>query len=125
MDTLTDIADGRGIGDNKPPNALATAIELTSTATSWLAERPEITDADTAKEAGEIVDKLRATKKSLAASQKDDLAPHDQAIADIKAQYKEPASKLEAALNSMLTLSAAWLKRERDRIAAEKAAQEA
>ena len=125
MDTLTDFAPDRGIGDNQPPSALATAIELTSTATSWLAERPEITDADTAKEAGEIVDKLRATKKSLAAAQKDDLAPHDQAIAEIKAQYKEPASKLEAALNSLLTLSAAWLKRERDRIAAEKAAQEA
>lgn len=125
MDTLTDLAPDRGIGDNQPPGALATAIELTSTATSWLAERPEITDADTAKEAGEIVDKLRATKKSLAAAQKDDLAPHDQAIAEIKAQYKEPASKLEAALNSLLTLSAAWLKRERDRIAAEKAAQEA
>jgi len=125
MDTLTDIADSRGIGDNQPPSALTTAIELTSTATSWLAERPEIADADTAKEAGEIVDKLRATKKSLAAAQKDDLAPHNQAITDIKAQYKAPADQLEAALNALLALSAAWLKRERDRIAAEKAAQEA
>lgn len=125
MDTLTDLTPDRGIGDNGPPSALATAIELTSTATSWLAERPEITDADTAKEAGEIVDKLRATKKSLAAAQKDDLAPHDRAIAEIKSQYKEPAGKLETALNALLALSAAWLKRERDRIAAEKAAQEA
>lgn len=125
MDTLTDLAPDRGIGDNKPPSALDAAIELTSTAASWLADRPEITDADTAKEAGEIVDKLRATKKSLAAAQKDDLAPHDQAIAEIKAQYKEPATKLESALNALLSLSAAWLKRERDRIAAEKAAKEA
>lgn len=125
MDTLTDLAPDRGIGDNQPPSALATAIELTSTATSWLADRPEITDADAAKEAGEIVEKLRATKKILAAAQKDDLAPHDRAIAEIKAQYKAPAIALEAALNSLLSLSAAWLKRERDRIAAEKAAQEA
>lgn len=125
MDTLTDLAPDRGIGDNQPPSALETAIELTSTATSWLAERPEITDADTAKEAGEIVDKLRATKKSLAAAQKDDLAPHDQAIVEIKARYKEPAGKLETALNALLALSAAWLKRERDRIAAEQAAKEA
>lgn len=125
MDTLTDLSPDRGIGDNKPPSAIETAIELTSTATTWLAERPEITDADAAKEAGEIVDKLRATKKSLAAAQKDDLAPHDRAIAEIKGQYKEPASKLETALNALLALSAAWLKRERERIAAEKAAAEA
>ncbi len=125
MDTLTDLAPDRGIGDNQPPSALTTAIEVTLTATSWLAERPEITDADAAKEAGEIVDKLRGAKKSLAAAQKDDLAPHDQAIVEIKARYKEPAGKLEAALNELLALSAAWLKRERDRIAAEKAAQEA
>lgn len=125
MDTLTDLAPDRGIGDNNPPSALAAALELTSTATSWLAKRQEITDAETAKQAGEIVEKLRATKKSLAAAQKDDLAPHNQAIIEIKAQYKEPADQLEAALNALLALSAAWLKRERDRIAAEKAAQEA
>lgn len=125
MDTLTDLAPDRGIGDNQPPSALDAAIELTSTATTWLADRPEITDAAAAKEAGEIVDRLRATKKSLVAAQKDDLAPHDRAIAEIKAQYKDPAAKLETALNALLALSAAWLKRERDRIAAEKAAQEA
>ena len=127
MDTpaLNAIAPNRGIGGNNPPTALESAAEITTTATAWVAERPEITDADMAKEAGEFVEKLRASKRNLAAAQKADLAPHDQAIADVKAQYREPASKLDAALDAVLALSGAWLKKERERIAAEKAAKEA
>ncbi|OYW31994.1 MAG: hypothetical protein B7Z41_09755 [Rhizobiales bacterium 12-66-7] len=57
MDTLTDMADGRGIGDNNPPGKveLERAAELTTKATEWVADRPEITDADMAKEANELV----------------------------------------------------------------------
>ena len=126
MDTVTEALDGRHeIGGNNPPTALEAAAELTATATNWLAERPEITDADMAKEAGELVERLRTSKKNLAAAQKADLAPHDQAIAEVKAQYREPASQIETALGGLLARSGDWLKKENDRIAAERAAREA
>lgn len=112
-------------GNNPPPSALESALILTIRANAWLLGCPEITDADAAREAGEMVEKLRATKKNLAAALKVDLAPHDQAIADVKAQYREPASKIDAALSDVLARSSAWLVKERARIAAEKAAQEA
>jgi len=127
MDTATELTEPRldiG-GNNPPPSALESALILLIRANAWLLSRPEITDADTAKEAGEIVERLRTSKKTLAVAQKAELAPHDQAIADVKAQYRDPVSKIDAALNDLLARSGAWLTRERERIAAEKAAQEA
>jgi len=126
MDAARELTEARReIGGNNPPTALESAAELTATANGWLADRPEITDAGMAQEAGEIVEKLRTSKKGLAAAQKADLAPHDQAIADVKTAYREPTSQLESALSALLSKSGAWLTKERDRIAAETAAKEA
>jgi len=126
MDAARELTEARReIGGNNPPTALESAAELTATANGWLADRPEFTDAATAKEAGEFVEKLRASKKGLAAAQKADLAPHEQALAGVKAAYRDPASQLEAALSALLARSSAWLTKERDRIAAETAAKEA
>lgn len=127
MDTLADIADSRGIGDNNPPGKveLERAAEVTTKATDWLAERPEIADADEAKEANGFVAKLKDSKKELAAAQKVEIKPLDDAIAEVKTKYREPVTKIDAALAGLSTMSGAWLIKERDRIAAEKAAQEA
>lgn len=116
------------IGGNNPPadkTALEIAAELTTEAKEWIAGRPEITDADMAKEASDFVEKLRASKKGLTAAQKAELVPHDEAIAGVKTRYREPATQVDTTLSSLLTLSEAWLKRERARIAAETAAREA
>lgn len=122
MDALTD--PRLEIGGNGPtPIDLAT--ELATTAADWLADRPEITDADMAKEANGFVTKLRDSKAALAAAQKADLVPHESAITGVKARYAVPATKIEAALAGLLARSGAWIVKERDRIAAEKAAQEA
>jgi hypothetical protein len=125
MDGMTD--PRLDIGGNNPPGKteIDRATELTMSATEWLAERPEITDADMAKEAADFVDKLRTSKKELAAALKVDLAPLDEAIVGVKAMYREPATKVEAALSTLLAKSGAWLVKERERIAAEKAAKEA
>ena len=127
MDTLTEIADGRGIGDNNPPGKveLERAAELMTRATGWLAECVEIADADMAKEANGFVAKLKDSKKELAAAQKVEIKPLDDAITEVKAKYREPVTRIDAALGELATLSGAWLVKERDRIAAEKAAQEA
>lgn len=125
MDALTD--SRLDIGGNNPPERIEIerAVELVATANGWIAERPEIGDADQAKEAGDFVDKLRTSKKNLAAALKADIAPHDEAIAEVKAKYREPVSLIETALTALLEKSGAWLVRERARIAAEKAIIEA
>lgn len=125
MDVSESLDARHDIGGNNPPSAIADASRLTATATGWLNACSEITDAVQAKEVGDLVDKLRASKKALAAAQKAELAPHDQAIADVKASYRGPAGELEEALTALLARSSAWLVKERDRIAAEKAAKEA
>lgn len=127
MDTLTDIADSRGIGDNNPPGKveLERAAELVTNATEWVDERPEITDADMAKEANELVAKLKDAKKALVASAKAERKPLDDAIAELATKYKAPAASVDDAVARLGTLAGAWLVKERDRIAAEKAAQEA
>lgn len=115
------------IGGNNPPGTLELerAGTLIETATQWLASRPEIEDTAEADAAQGFVDRARALKKDLAAAQKVELVPHEAAIADVKAKYRGPLDKLEAALKSLLERAGAWIVKERQRIAAEKAAQEA
>jgi hypothetical protein len=90
-----------------------------------VAASPEILDADMAKEAGDHVDKLRKCKASLAAALKVELAPHEQAITGVKDRYKGPVDQVQTLGAQILAMSSAWLQKERARIAAEKAAQEA
>lgn len=123
MDTITD--QHADIGHNNPPSAIDAALEITAQATAWVAASPEILDADMAKEASDLVAKLRAAKANLAAALKTDLAPHDEAIAGVKALYKAPSDQVQALGAQLLSMSTTWIQKERARIAAEKAAQEA
>jgi hypothetical protein len=91
----------------------------------WTTSRPEIVDADEAGAAQGFVDQLRTLKKDLAAAQKVELAPHEVAAAEVKAKYRSPLDSIELALKALLEKSGAWILRERFRVAAEKAAQEA
>lgn len=123
MDTDSRLAMG---GNNPPDNLeLGRAAEIITTANQWLADVPEITDTAAATAAQEHVEKLRASKKDLAAAQKGELAPIEAAAAEVKTKYRGPLESLEAALKKLLELSGAWIVRERNRVAAEKAAQEA
>lgn len=130
MDALTNIdgdAPDRGIGDNNPPGKLELerAAELTTTAVDWLAGCSEIIDADMAKEADDLVAKLKDAKKALVASAKAERKPLDDAIAELATKYKAPAASVDDVVAKLAVLAGAWLKKEKDRIAAEKAAREA
>lgn len=115
------------IGGNNPPGTLELerADTLIETATQWLASRPEIVDTAEADAAQGLVDQARALKKDLTAAQKVELAPLEGAIAEVKAKYRGPLDRLEAALKALLEKSGAWIVKERNRLAAEKAAREA
>ena len=113
------------IGHNNPPSAIDAALEIAAQASAWAEASPEILDAVMAKEASDLVAKLRTAKANLAAALKADLAPHDEAIAGVKALYKAPADQVQALGAQLLSMSTAWIQKERARVAAEKAAQEA
>lgn len=128
MDELTEPLDERHeIGANGPPGKveLERAAELTAKATEWLANRPEIEDEDEAKAANGLVANLKDAKKALVASAKAERKPLDDAIADLATKYKAPAAEVDDAVAKLSVLAGQWLVKERDRIAAEKAAVEA
>lgn len=128
MDTVTEPLDARlDIGGNNPPGKieLELAASRISEAEAFIIECPEIADADMANEAQGFVDQLRASKKDLAAAQKVEISPHDEAIAEVKTKYRDPLGTIEVTLKALLDKTGAWLVKERARIAAEKAAQEA
>lgn len=115
------------LGHNKPPEdkagdkAKARAFELIETVNRWFAERPSIADAEQAGAAQLMLDQLRTVRDDLAAGQKADTQPLDDAIAAIKMTYREPSELVRIALGKMEALSRDWLQRERDRLAAEDA----
>lgn len=129
MEAATEVNDARlEVGGNNPPadkTELERAAELMATASDWLASRPEIVDTAEADAAQGFVDKLRASKRGLAAAREGELAPHEAAGAAVKARYRGPLETLEATLKALLEKSGAWILKERNRVAAEKAAQEA
>ncbi len=113
-------------GNNPPaPTELELAAALLDSANGWLADVPAIADGEAANVAQRFVDHLRASKKSLAAAREGELEPHEAAAAAVKARYRGPLETLEATLKALLERSTAWIVKERNRIAAEKAAQEA
>ena len=128
MDTTTEVTDSRlEVGGNNPPEmtVLDRNAELIERAGQWLASRPEIVDTDEANAAQGLVDQLRASKKALAASLEAELDPLKVTVAAVRAKYGNPIETLEATLKALLEKSGAWILKERNRVAAEKAAQEA
>ncbi len=125
--TLNAIAPERGIGDNNPPGKLELeqAAAVVAEAEAFIIECVEITDTDMAKQANDLIAHLKAAKKELGVAQKSEIKPHDDAIDGIKAKYKEPVVEIDGVVTSLTARAAAWLIKERDRIAAEKAAKEA
>lgn len=109
----------RGIGDNMGP--LERADELVATANRWIAERPAITDTEMAGIAQDFVAQLRKNRDELETASKAERAPHDQAVAAIRARYRTPLELIAIAMTRMGDRLAPWLRREQDRLAAEAA----
>lgn len=109
-----------GAGHNNPPDPLILeADERIDTANKWLTERPEITDMDTADKANFFAGQCQATWKAL-----DDQRLQEnrafQAVQDAK--YKMPLALLKAAKDKVVALRTAFLKKEEDRLDAERRA---
>jgi hypothetical protein len=124
MNTLTDAAQGlaAGPGHNQPPpDPFARSEELVANANRWVAERPEIVDAEMAGVAQDFVKQLRENRDALDAASKAEREPHDKAVAAIRVRYRTPLELIGIAMTRMAQKLAPWLKREQDRLDAEAA----
>lgn len=114
------------IGANNPPDAdplLVEAQERVDTANRWLTERDDWAqwDAETADKANFFIAQVSATHAALDGQR---LEEGRKFKAAQEAKYSAPLSLLLMAKDKLAKMRREWLKREDDRIAAEKRRQE-
>lgn len=118
MDTTTD--PRLQMGANNPPDPLIVEADgRIDTANKWLTERAEITDAEMADKAAFFISQVDATFKALDGQRMDEKRVF---LADQDKKYKTPLSLLERAKDKLVVLRRVWLRKEQDRIDAERAA---
>ena len=110
------------LGHNKPPEATALdrAPDLLANCNRWLAERQTISDAEMAGAAQRFTIQLRALRDDMGNDLRRERRPHDDAIEAIKERYRDPEALVKIALFNMERLNREWLKREQDRLDAER-----
>jgi hypothetical protein len=106
------------LGHNRPPapTPLDRATELIANANRWIAERPSITDEETAGLGQGFMQQLRDCRADIEAAQQEEREPHDTAIAAIRARYRDPLALVDIALRKMGELLAPFLKAKDDRL---------
>lgn len=114
------------IGHNNPPEedrmagAKQRVEELMAAANQWLAEVKEIADSETAKACEDFLQQVKDETTALEAERKAFNKPLEDQVKANNDAYR-PLTALLAKAKDMLTpLKTGWLKREQDRIAAEK-----
>ena len=122
------------LGHNNPPEPIdqypalkQRTDELVATANRWIAERPEITDADTAEKCQTFLEQLRAEFKAVEEQRKAEKQPHMDAAAAVDGRYNPLKALLETAAGFLKPKREAYLRKVEDaqREAARKAAAEA
>lgn len=112
-----------GIGGNSPPDPLIVeADERIDNANKWLTERPEITDMDMADKANFFVGQIQATWDALDGQR---LQEGREFKANQETKYKTPLELLVSAKAKLVALRRVFLKKEEDRLLAEKVKAEA
>jgi hypothetical protein len=106
-----------GPGHNQPPDdPIERSAELVAAAERWVAERPQITDAEMAGTAQEFINQLRANKTDLEAAEKAEREPFDQAVGVIRVRYRSRLELIGIALAKMREKIKPWLDAEQARI---------
>ena len=118
------------LGHNQPPREIDAAAlfaevdRLTAHANKWIAEVPVIQDSEKAAGGQVFIDQLRGLRDDLGLALKRERRPHDDAIAAIKDRYLDPQDKVRLSLEELQQRMRYWLKREEERLAAERIARE-
>lgn len=123
-----DTQNTAGRGHNNPPliddATLVRVQDRVNAANVWLGSVKEITDADTAKACDDFLGQLKSELKAVDEDRQAKVRPHLDAQKAINAAFETPKALLDTAIRLLNPLKTAWLKREQDRIAAEKKAAE-
>lgn len=86
------------IGHNEPPSEFQTLKSevdtFLKTADLWLAERPKITDGDTAKKAEDFDGQLLALKKKIEGIEEVEKRPYMNTLEEIRARFKGLSSRV-------------------------------
>jgi hypothetical protein len=107
---MNDDADRRGIGGNFPPEpVIERAEELLAATNRLLADHSVITDEDTAGHLDEFIKQLRKARADIERQEKREREPHDQAVANIRAKYRQPLQLLGICLSKAGALATDYL----------------
>lgn len=109
-----------GIGHNQFAPIKARVDALVAAANAWLGEVKEIADLDTANACDDFLNQIKAELTALDTERKTLNKPHDEAIKANNDAFRPLTALLDKAKTLLTPLKTGWLKREQDRIAAEK-----
>lgn len=118
------------IGHNNPPAEDTRTPEqrrvddLMAAANEWLANVPEITDEETAKACDDFLKQVKDEADALEKARKAFNKPLEDQVKANNDAYRPLTAMLEKAKALLSPLKTKWLKREQDRIAAERRAKE-
>lgn len=121
--------DTPAIGHNNPP--VETAIpqdmldkinDFTDAAGAW-ADKGRLDTVEDSQKATDFVDGARKLWKEVDAARADMKKPHDEAAKAVQDMFRGPLEKIKRAADAVKDLQLAFLRKEADRIAAEKRAE--
>lgn len=125
MDTSLIPTPGMGhnmLAASRHLDALEDARSLASVVDAWQAQVGEIARSDDAEHARDLLARLTSAARSAESERVAEKEPHLAAGRAVDAQWKPVLELLAAAKKPIEALLSAWLKRERERLAAEAAA---
>lgn len=112
------------IGHNSRTPEQQRVDELMDAANAWLKSVPEITDEETAKACDDFLKQVKDEADALDKARKAFNKPLEDQVKANNDAYRPLTAMLEKAKELLTPLKTKWLKREQDRIAAEKRAAE-
>ncbi|HTE38031.1 MAG TPA: hypothetical protein VK634_17095 [Reyranella sp.] len=125
MDDIDLGGPGAGHNSGEKPSLLQSTTALIETANRWIIERPVILDEAMSKKATDFFTQLRDMGVALKAERDKLEEPLKREVAAIHARYADPLTLIDMALKPLRAASSAWLDKEKARLAAEKAEQDA
>lgn len=118
------------IGGNNPPVSIdfeaafetvkARIGKIAEVGNKWVTERPEITDAEMAGKCTDFMAQVNAALKDAEAARRAEKKPHEDAAKAVDVKFRALGATLEKIKELLQPRLTTWLRKEQDRIAAER-----
>lgn len=107
------------IGDNRPPDMAATAVDVAKSISAWMAENPVIQTEDSARDAKVWLDRGKLCVKDLEDERDGKVRPLNEQVQGINAYYRHPREALQKILTEISQRISRYIREEeRKRVAA-------